>query len=215
MRDRYQESLVTESYDTETDELKADKVYGAIERGFSGYDVKRIYRVFLSSVDSKEMIILNYLRLGFSKKTDVSRLHGHPYVSAFQGADGLVCREVDKLTGLLRFEYLKSGAAYAPCEPDHDIIGILADHFSDRFRNEAFIIHDKRRNKAAVSMNGRWGICEFDSFTREELAEDEIKYQQLWRRYFDAIAIQERRNEKCQKNMMPVKYWKNLTEMRF
>ena len=58
-------------------------------------------------------------------------------------------------------------------------------------------------------------MCEFDDFRREQLAEDEMMYQNLWKKYFDSIAIEQRRNERCQKNMMPVKYWKNLTEMKF
>lgn len=213
--DVYQENILRKSQYCETNMMLADKVYIAIEKAFSAYDVRRIYRVFLSSVKDREMIILNYLRLGFSAKKDISGFHGNPVVSAFSNADSKVAREIDKMLGLLRFEYLRTGAAYAPCEPEHDIIELIAEHFSDRFRGESFIIHDKGRNKAVVSLKGRWAVCEFDDFRREQLAEDEMMYQNLWKKYFDSIAIEQRRNERCQKNMMPVKYWKNLTEMKF
>lgn len=213
--DEYQGNILRKSQYCETDLMLADKVFTAIEKHFSAYDVRRIYRVFHSSVQEREMIILNYLRMGFSAKRDISGFHGNPVVNAFQSVDSKVAREIDKMLGLLRFEYLKTGAAYAPCEPEHDMIELVADHFSDRFRGESFIIHDRRRNKAVVSLKGRWTVCEFDDFSREQLAEDEIMYQKLWRKYFDSIAIEQRRNERCQKNMMPAKYWKNLTEMKF
>jgi probable DNA metabolism protein len=42
----------------------------------------------------------------------------------------------------------------------------------------------------------------------------EKEYQDLWKKYFETIAIKERTNPRCQKNFMPVRYWKNLTELR-
>jgi hypothetical protein len=36
----------------------------------------------------------------------------------------------------------------------------------------------------------------------------------LWRSYYDTIAIRERLNPKKQRQDMPVKYWKYLTEMQ-
>ncbi|HSA34375.1 MAG TPA: DUF4130 domain-containing protein, partial [bacterium] len=39
-------------------------------------------------------------------------------------------------------------------------------------------------------------------------------YEKMWRRYFKDIAIPERRNPRCQRRFMPVRYWKYLTEKR-
>lgn len=55
------------------------------------------------------------------------------------------------------------------------------------------------------------------NFTGEELPEpcsDERQYQKLWKQYFETIAIRERTNPRCQKTLMPVRYWKHLTEMK-
>ena len=35
----------------------------------------------------------------------------------------------------------------------------------------------------------------------------------LWLRFYDSIAIDERKNEKLRIQNMPKKYWKNLPEM--
>jgi probable DNA metabolism protein len=60
---------------------------------------------------------------------------------------------------------------------------------------------------------GQWYICAFTESILPDKANEELDYQRLWRHYFDTIAIKERTNKKCQKNFMPVRYWKHLTEM--
>jgi probable DNA metabolism protein len=42
----------------------------------------------------------------------------------------------------------------------------------------------------------------------------EEAYRNLWRNYFDSMAIKERTNPRCQRNLMPARYWKNLPEMQ-
>ena len=43
-------------------------------------------------------------------------------------------------------------------------------------------------------------------------SEEEKEYQTLWQKYFDHIAIKERKNSNCQRNFMPLRYRKHLTE---
>ncbi len=43
---------------------------------------------------------------------------------------------------------------------------------------------------------------------------DERLYQQLWRNYVRYTAITERTNPRKQRQDMPVRYWKYLTEMQ-
>ena len=40
----------------------------------------------------------------------------------------------------------------------------------------------------------------------------EIMTEEAWQAYFDHIAIAERENRALQRQFMPVKIWKNLTE---
>jgi probable DNA metabolism protein len=44
------------------------------------------------------------------------------------------------------------------------------------------------------------------------LAENEVQYQRLWKRYFKAITIRERINPKLHRQHLPRRYWKYLTE---
>ena len=221
-RANYQSSLLSGSCMVETEVQKATRVYEAIGEKISNEDLRRIYRVFLSSDPEKENKLLQYIRLGFQKGAGLSLLHSHPVVYAVQQCEKKVSVETHRLKGLLRFSALKNRNAagqereilYCCVEPDHDTLELIADHFSDRLKSDPFIIHDKIRGKAVFAQGGTWYISPFSEEELPALGERENEFRDLWKEYFETIAIQERINPKCQKRMMPVRYWKNLTEFR-
>ena len=220
-QDRYQSSLLNESYVVETEPEKADRVYRAVEEKISEEAMKRIFYVFLSSHPDKDNIAFRYILLGFRMGPTLSSLHSHPMVYEAQTVAKKVALEAHRLTGLLRFSAIRSGGPfenveilYARIEPDHDILELLGDHFSDRFRMDPFLIHDTRRGKGLFCQNGEWVISALDSHLNSLLSTDEREYRRLWKLYFDSIAIQERINPRCQKRFMPVRYWSHLTEMQ-
>lgn len=213
LMDEYQPNMLKAWVEVETDSNKADIVYEAIKNKISGYDLRRIYKVYRSSAEGKEKIILDYVRFGFIKGSCVSMLHGDPIVFAMQSIEKKVSCEVHRLKGLIRFSELQGGVLYSPIEPDHDIVEFLADHFCDRYKNEPFIIHDMKRSKALVAYKKDWYITDFTEQEIMPLSENEHNYRELWKQYFQNMAICQRINPRCQKNMMPVRYWKHLTEM--
>jgi probable DNA metabolism protein len=219
-RARYQGNLLSAHSIVETDEEEAARVYEAIENKISSHDIKRVYMAFRSNTPGKEMQLLRYIRLGFKEGPRIRSLFGNPVVFAVQQAERKVVHEVHRMCGLARFSEVARGREasglailYAPMEPDHDIVEFLAPHFCDRFKYEAFIIHDKRRGKALVSAPGDRYITDFNDADALIGTEAETLYRKLWREYFDAVAIRERSNPRCQRNFMPTRYWKNLTEM--
>jgi len=212
-KEHYVPNLINKAYEVQTDATKAVKVYDAIEGKISKHDIKRVYRVFLSSIEDKEVKLLDYIVLGFKHGSKIRLLHGKSPVFDVQQIERKVSFEVHRLLGLIRFSVLQGDILYAPIEPDHDVCELLAEHFCDRFKNDPFIIHDKKRSKALIARNGDFYISEFTSFDLPAFSDDENEYQKLWKNYFEVIAIKERTNPRCQKNFMPIRYWKNLTEM--
>ena len=234
-KERYQASLLSGCRTVETEEKKASRVYNAIEKKISRDDLRRIYRVFQSSDTEKENKLLRYIVLGFREGPETSLLHSNPVVYDVQKCEYKVTCEIHRILGLARFSALKydsgdrygavgSGIGYGGAggpeilycriEPDHDILEFIAGHFSDRLKNEPFIIHDKTRNKAVFAQNGGWYISDFDGKGLPVPGAGEREYSSLWKKYFETIAIRERTNPACQKRLMPVRYWKNLTEFR-
>jgi probable DNA metabolism protein len=105
---------------------------------------------------------------------------------------------------------------YARIDPDHDVLEFLAPHFSDRFKSDPFIIHDTKRNKALIALHRRWHIADFTEQDAQLFnnSASEKAYRDLWRSYFKTIAIKERKNSRCQRNLMPARYWQYLPEMQ-
>ena len=44
--------------------------------------------------------------------------------------------------------------------------------------------------------------------------EREHTYQRLWKAFYDALAIEERRNEKLRMQHCPKRFWENMTELK-
>lgn len=211
--DLYQVNLTVPYKTLITNEAKADKVYKAIQNKISYGDLRRIYYGYLSNDPEKENKILRYIELGFKTGPTISSLHGNPVVFDLQSIEKKVSFEVHRLEGLLRFSLLEQDILYAAITPDHDVVSLLAAHFSDRFRQENFVIHDTRRKKALLYNQGKSIIAPFEYEKLPSLADEEILVRSQWKTYFETIAIKERTNKKCQGNFMPVRYWENLTEI--
>ena len=221
----FQETLLTRSKVIKTDPQKSDRVYNAIICKISRRDLLRVYKTLGSIVEDREMKCLRYLRLGFKIGDKIQLLHGNPIVHDVEEADRKVGFEIQRMIELIRFNVVRPAGSlqntqdvqeilYAPIEPDNDVVEFLIYHFKDRYKNDPFIIHDKKRNKAVVYGSGEWYMTEFaDVANILTFTDDEMQYQELWKMYFDTIAIKERINPKCQKNFMPARYWKNLTEI--
>lgn len=224
LAENFQEDMLAGSVVVETDTKKSDKVSDAIICKMSRNDLMRIYKVLGSIVSDPEMKCLRYLELGFKMGKKIQLLHGNPIVHDIDEADLKVGFEIHRLYGLIRFSVMKAAASlkpgseqpeilYAAIEPDNDLLEFLVYHFKDRYRNNPFIIHDKKRGKALVYGMGKWYITEFDEKGALENTDSENEYQRLWKMYFNTIGIKERVNPRCQKNFMPVRYWKNLVEI--
>ena len=213
-KEYYQSCMLGGFMEVETEEAKAMTVYEAIEKKISSYDLKRIYKVYLSNDANKEMKILNYVVLGFRKGSAVSLLHGNPAVFDVQSVEKKIDVERERMLQFVRFRVMKNNVLYADVEPDNDIIELIASHFCDRWKNDPIIIHDVGRGKALIAFQKHWYISAFSQEDIPEESDEEQAYQKLWKHYFDNISIKERTNPRCQRNFMPVRYWKHLTEVR-
>lgn len=211
--DRFQPSFLQGSMEVETDPKKADRVYQAIRQKISEYDLRCVYRAYLSCDPEKEMKILRYVQLGFRQGHRTSSLYGNPVVADLQAILKKISHEQERMMQFVRFSVMEGNILYARIEPDNDVIELAARHFCDRFHKERFIIHDIGRNKAVIASEGRWLISAFALEDAPDPSEEERSYRKLWKQYFDHIAILERKNTRCQNNFIPDRYRKHLTEI--
>jgi probable DNA metabolism protein len=140
---------------------------------------------------------------------------------ALYGIARKVKREINRFYGFVRFRETSNGMYFAVIEPDHDIVTLLGPHFAARYPAQAWVIYDRRRDKGIyydkptlneITLTDK----QFDTMTgdlnRDMKAENEDSYRKLWKAYYDAINITERKNTRLMLRCLPRRYWKYLPE---
>lgn len=206
---------IMESYvHIKTDPAKSDKVYNAALQKISSEAVENIFYAYLSEDKNLGTIVYNYLKLGFKVGSSIDNYLSDENVFNIVKISQKVSFEAHRMEGLLRFRKLKGEIYYATYEPDYNITLLLAPHFKDRLSDLNWIIHDTKRDIAAVYNKSEWIITESLPKDLPGLSEGEKYFEALWKQYYNKISIEERINPRLQKGYMPARYWKNLIEKR-
>ena len=119
--------------------------------------------------------------------------------------------------GFLRFNSV-GNILIARIEPKCNVIPLIIKHFSDRFYIENWIIEDVTHKLYAVhKAHGETRIFsgDFDlSYAGITELSIQDEYESLWKTFFDTIAIKERTNPRCQRNLLPLWMRTHMTEMK-
>lgn len=212
--DRLQNNFLYQRYIIKTDSNKARKVYRSIAEKISTEALKRVFYAYLSELDGSGGAILNYLRIGFKIGRDIDSHLSNDAVLTMDKLNHKVSGERHAMLGLLRFKMLESNILYANYEPQYNVTGLIAPHFVNRIPNENWIIHDIKRNIAALYNKKEWIIKELELEDEMIIHEDEEDYQEMWKSYYRHISIASRKNLRLKKNNMSMKYWKHLVELK-
>ena len=208
----YQDSLLVKNVLIDTDSAKSDKVYESIIKKISYEALKKVFGVFLSELPESGTLIYKYLRLGWKIGGKVNNYLSEDAVLAMENIYKKVSFERHRLLGLIRFKKVKGDIYYAQIEPDYNIVSLLASHFVRRFNDQNFIIHDVKRNSAVIYNKSEWIVSDFTVDQAIALDNEEKIMQDLWKEFFNAIAIKNRINPRLQRQFMPKRYWKYLIE---
>lgn len=224
---RYTPSLFSTAKVIATDPEKARKLRRFLRKRLSRQAFRDLVYCYLSE-SGMEKTILSYIKLLVPARrraegdspacTDIMAT-----IDAITQTAKKVAYEVHRFHGFLRFRQVYGDLYYAPIEPDYNIIALLVPHFTARFPGQKWFIHDRRRNLGAyydgrecrlvsgVEINDQLAASLQGKKTGIE-GEEEMVCRELWQEYFTSIALEERKNEKLQRQHMPVRYWKYLTE---
>lgn len=109
----------------------------------------------------------------------------------------------------------------ARIRPEYHVLPVIAEHFALRYPALRWTILDEHRRLALVHDTPAAGLAPEAAPTRIVPASslphlaptaDERAYQAMWRAYFRAVDIPERRNLKLHLRHVPKRYWPLLTE---
>ena len=168
---------------------------------------------FHSQKEGIELLVWRFLSLGLQVGRRLcGMLTEEPVHSVNRIARQVSC-EAHKYKGFVRFREVEAGFLYAQIEPEADILAFIAPHFVGRVGDRPWMIHDLRRNQAAIFDLQSWRlVADIELIAEPGITAAECDYAALWQRYFQRHAITERYNPKLQQKHVPLRYRKHLTE---
>ena len=139
---------------------------------------------------------------------------GAPEVADVVQLARAVANEACQFKQFIRFEE-REGMLGAVISPKHYVLPLLRTHFCDRMPNEDFLIYDNQHYVALVRRGEDVHYTRFQGgYLMSSPEEREHTYQRLWKAFYDALAIEERRNEKLRMQHCPKRFWENMTELK-
>ena len=101
----------------------------------------------------------------------------------------------------------------AVIHPKHRILPLLRGHFCSRLPDENFLIYDAAHGTALLHRDGQVRYLSMERYI-PGTDETELDWQRMWKRFFKALTIEQRRDEKAQMSHVPKRFWQDMCEMQ-
>lgn len=211
----YTPNLLFEPISITTELDKFERVYSSIQTKLSYSVLKNIYYLYLSEWDNCDLLALKYLKLCYQYGTSINLAKHNDIIVSVDNLVRKVSHECHRFTGFVRFSEIGPLCFYAQIEPDHHILPLLEQHFTSRFSDQNFIIHDLKRKTALIYDQSSSYLKTLTEQENTLLGSYQINdnFELLFKAFYDSVTIPERANPRLQKNFVPTRYWKHLTEM--
>jgi len=213
--------LFTELFRVVTDEAGADRVLKALQKKISSSALDMLFVTYLSEIDGIEIILFHYMQKALTAESSIEMNFADPDVLELSKIYKKVTREEERMRQFVRFQKTADGIFFAVMDPKHNVLPLSARFFRTRFADQQWIIYDIRRKYGlfydlktveTVQFNHLDISLETGKLTTEKLDDYELAFQNLWKDYLKAITINERKNLKLQRQHLPKRFWKYLTE---
>lgn len=219
-------SLFTQYIPVESDSEKAAKVARTLKVRFGQDFYETIYQAAMagdvsgkSAMDKADAIyetIALALASGDGTKTLLSL--GEPCVFRVFELCRATGREAMHLLGFVRFQELENGILFSKIHPNHHVLPILGEHFSDRLPEENFMIYDENRRLTLLHPAGEHYFLadadRLDLVATERFSANEARFQDLWVTFFHSITIDARKNSRLQSQMIPKRFQRDALEFQ-
>jgi probable DNA metabolism protein len=207
--------------DVITDEGKSDRVWKGLQKKLSSSALSMLTTCWLSELPEIDQVLFRYMCKAIDAPVSMELNFGDPDVLELSKVWKKVNWERIRIMQFARFQKAADGTFFAPFKPVHNALPLVIHHFKDRFADQKWLIYDLKRQygyyydlTGVAEVTFEYPETHLITGMLDEsiMDEDEKRFQLLWKTYFRSIAIKERINPRLQKQHMPVRYWKYLTE---
>lgn len=116
----------------------------------------------------------------------------------------------------IRFRELKSGVMLSEITPKAQVLTCIADHFTNRFPRENFMVYDKTHQVFLVhKAKENWVLVrgeKLDIQAAGQISDGEKAFDSLWKGFCKTISIKERENPVLQRNHLPLRFRQDMNE---
>lgn len=218
LRGKTQQQLFCEYRIVEESETKAVKLERMIKR-YLGYNTYwDIYHALLSDDPGKGEAVFRAMqearRIRDSRKI-MDHLGNQDVAKVFE-LSRRVSNEAHAYEEFIRFRELENGVLFSEISPKTQVLTCIADHFEDRFPLENWMIYDKTHNVFLIHRKKEHWALIWESAPALsgalKVSEAEQQYEELWRGFFESVAIEQRRSPALQRNHLPLRYRDKMPE---
>ena len=212
-----------EQYTLFDEYIHVDEDWDKVNRVMDAVNLKISPRFFqelaFTSMAYEEDVLDNIYRcmiLGFAYGAGVLQKVQYRDIMRHQLIRTRLGKEVNRFQEFLRFQRVGGDVYVAHFEPKSRIAAALGPIFEDRMPSENWMIIDDVNHEAVIHPKDEHFYLrhltdmEFERLRETEQIHDEV--EDLWRSFFQSIAIEERKNEKLQRNMYPLWTRKHAVE---
>lgn len=200
----------------DADPSRAESVITSIQSKISYQAYMMIYRVAMSDHHDKLDMIYRFVVAGFHYGAHVTDYFQELVVMRIFELSRKVSNEAHFFKEFVRFSNMDGDVLVSHIEPKSDVLTMIAPHFKDRLPSENWMIIDDTRYIAIVHpADEEYYLTTLSQKKFEKLSqESEDPFIDLWKGFFETIGIKERKNYRCQRNMLPLWYRKHMTEFK-
>lgn len=210
-----------EVYTVITQDDRAERVWKGLEKKLTAGACRMIRAVWLSEETDVDNLLFRYIRKNIDSATSIETNFGDEDVLAMMKLAKSVNFEAEHIRQFVRFQKTADGLFFAPIEPKHNALPLAIDYFHSRFSDQEWVVYDTRRKYGyhydlkkvdLFTFEGNDPIPVSGKLRADQLDEHEALFEDFWKSYIKTLTIRERFNPKLQRQHMPVRFWKYLTE---
>lgn len=204
-----------------TDDQKADRVWKGLQKRVSVAALSLITITWLSELPGIDKLLFRYIRKALDAPASIELNFGDSDVLEVSKISKKVVNERLRVMQFLRFQKAADGTYFAAVEPIYNVISLVVPYLKDRFADQKWLLYDLKREYGyyydlqevtEVRFEDKQAHLLSGLLNEELMDENEKLFQQLWKEYFNTIAIKERLNPKLHRQHMPARFWKYMPE---
>lgn len=197
----------------DTDPEKAVRVMKGLASKIAPRAQVLLRRGFLCAQPEKELMLYRFIRFGLEHGPRSLQAMADPNVAPLLTAVHHLEHEAHLYTGFIRFSQ-QNGVLVSEIEPKNQVLPLIRSHFCGRLNTECFVIHDRTHGEALFHKPGRWAILPVEDLQMAAPDEAELYIRDLWRTFYNTIAIEGRINPTLQRTHLPLRFRPMMTEFQ-